>query len=206
MSAVETRNTRGTEAPSAQASATAAPRSALACQTGWATSRRSRSCGRGSKWRERGDEPVRVSVTRVRDAVAHVANGHSMSSSGRSSALYHTCNCTTLANCTTLGARGDENRTRARFTRTRSPAESILIHEATTSVGEAMTCQRSRRGGSLPPPADRWRGGVGRGRRRRTRASGMLIPSWRAHLHPLVYDDARRALVTRHTPWLLDQR
>ena len=108
-----------------------------------------------------------------------------------SSALYHTCNCTTLANCTTLGARGDENRTRARFTRTRSPAESILIHEATTSVGEAMTCQRSRRGGSLPPPADRWRGGVGRGRRRRTRASGMLIPSWRAHLHPLVDDDAQ---------------
>ena len=125
-----------------------------------------------------------------------------MSSSGQlrsSSALYHTCNCTTLANCTTLGARGDENRTRARFTRTRSPAESILIHEATTSVGEAMTCQRSRRGGSLPPPADRWRGGVGRGRRRRTRASGMLIPSWRAHLHPLVDDDARAALVTRHT-------
>ena len=123
-----------------------------------------------------------------------MATSHSMSSSGQlrsSSALYHTCNCTTLANCTTLGARGDENRTRARFTRTRSPAESILIHEATTSVGEAMTCQRSRRGGALPPPADRWRGGVGRGRRRRTRASGMLIPSWRAHLHPLVDDDAR---------------
>ena len=27
----------------------------------------------------------------------------------------------------------------------------------------------------------------------------MLIPSWRAHLHPLVDDDARAALVTRHT-------
>ena len=27
----------------------------------------------------------------------------------------------------------------------------------------------------------------------------MLIPSWRAHLHPLVDDDARAALVTRHS-------